>query len=57
MKHNIRIREALEANGLFLYELGDLLGKSEPTITRMMRKELPEEEQERIISMIKGGKN
>ena len=55
MKHNIKIRETLEANGLFLYELADLLGKSEPTITRMMRKELPEEEQERIISMIKGG--
>ena len=51
-KKNMRIREALAHRGLFIWQLGKILNKSEATITRMMREELPEEEQNRIIELI-----
>lgn len=49
---NIAIREALKRNGLFLWNLEDLLGVSCMTITRMMRHELSQDEQKRIIKLI-----
>lgn len=36
------------------WQLGKLLGKSEATIYRMLRDELPEEEQDHIIELIEG---
>ena len=56
MKANIRIRTALEETRMRHWELADLLGISENTLTRRLRKELPEEEQKRIISIIKKGR-
>ncbi len=49
---NLTIRKTLQAKGLRLWQLGVVLGKSEPSITRMMRSELPAEEQQRICSLI-----
>ena len=55
---NLKIRNALSKKGLFLYQLGKIMGVSEATITRMMREELPESEQNRIVKLIEeGGQN
>lgn len=51
--HNMLIRETLQQTGTFYYELADLLGKSPSTITVMLRHELPIQEQERIVALIK----
>ena len=49
---NEKIREALSQNRMYAYELATLLGISEATFGRMMRKELPDEEQKRIVELI-----
>lgn len=49
---NLAIRNALKRCGLYSYNLADILGVSEATITRMMRHELPRDEQNRIINLI-----
>ena len=55
MKTNLRIRTALDKKGLYLYQLGDILGVAESTVLRWMRKELPEAEQDRIVALIESG--
>lgn len=55
MQTNLKIRKALGESMMKQWELADLLGISENTLTRRLRKELPEEEQQRIISIIKKG--
>lgn len=50
--NNRKIRNALKSNGLYLYNLGEILNVSEATITRMMRHELSQDEQARIITLI-----
>ncbi|MCR5300133.1 MAG: hypothetical protein K6D92_04470 [Erysipelotrichaceae bacterium] len=47
-----RIRAALREKGKYLWELGPILGVSEQTITRLMRKDLTEDEENEIISKI-----
>lgn len=47
------IRDALAQHNLPLWYLEMILGKSGSSITRMMRKELPEDEQKRIVKLIK----
>lgn len=54
---NILIRQALLTTGTKNYELAEMLGVSEWTLSRKLRKELPEEEQERIIALIKARKD
>lgn len=49
---NIAIREALKRNGLYLWNLEDLLGVSSMSVTRLMRHELAQDEQARIIKLI-----
>lgn len=49
---NKRVRIKLLEKDLKQWQLGRLLGKSEATIYRMLREELPEEEQDRIIKLI-----
>lgn len=49
---NIKIRQALLSAGLKNYELAEMLGVSEWTLSRRMRKEMPEDEQKRIIELI-----
>jgi len=55
---NTRVRNALKEQNMYLWELAQLLGVSEATITRKMRTELPEDEQNNLIEFIKKeGKN
>lgn len=54
---NARIRIAMIQNNVKQYEVAKLLGMSETGFCRKLREELPEEEQDKIISLIlKGGK-
>ena len=49
---NMKIRKALAANMMKYYQLDEILGISEATRCRMLRSELPEEEQNRIVQLI-----
>ena len=51
-QNNMLIRQTLRLYGTPLWKLGKILGISESSVTRLMRDELPEEEQVRIISLI-----
>ncbi len=50
---NTEIREEMKKKGLEQWRLGALLGVSEATICRKMRMELPAEEKERILHIIR----
>ena len=50
--NNMKIRIKLLEHNKRLWWLARILGTSESTITRRLRDELPEEEQERIIQLI-----
>ena len=52
-KANIRVREALKEAGLRQWELAKLMGMGETTIVRYLREELPKEEQDKIINLIR----
>lgn len=52
-KTNIIVREAQDESHMYGYQVARLLNVSESTYGRMMREELPEEEQERIASLIR----
>lgn len=49
---NMRIRIKLLGIDKRLWWLADLLGTSEATLSRKLRRELPEEEQDRICKLI-----
>ena len=51
---NIEIRNELKKNRMFNYELASLLGISEWTLSRKLRTELPDEEKQRILEIIRG---
>jgi DNA-binding transcriptional regulator YiaG len=55
---NQKIRDELKKSRLTQWELADLLGISEFTLSRRLRKELPDSETKHILSLIKkkGGK-
>lgn len=50
--NNIEIRKAMKERRLFNYELAEALGISEFTLSRRLRKELPQEEKNRILEII-----
>ena len=50
--NNLKIRMKIMEKGLKYYELDRILNISEPTRCRMLRNELPAEEQERICKLI-----
>ena len=50
--NNNEVRKALKSNGVFLWEVGNALGVSESTMTRMMRTEIPEEKKQKILEAI-----
>lgn len=50
---NEKIKKALENKRLCQWELADMLGVSEATVTRMLRHELPEEKKKEILDLIK----
>lgn len=52
-RKNQRVREELKKRNMYLWELGVLLGISESTITRLMRTELPDDEQDKLITTIR----
>ncbi len=53
MKYNKRIRTALAVHGVPQWRLAQLLEISEFTLSRKLREELPEEEQEKILALIR----
>lgn len=51
-KANQEVREALQNKGMKQWELADLLGVSEFTLTRWLRKELTEDKKELLLKAI-----
>ena len=49
---NADIRAVAKQNGVYLYAIADKLGVSEPTMTRLMRRELPEEKKTQLKDII-----
>lgn len=49
---NKKIRMKLLEHDLKQWELAKIMGKSEATVYRLLREELPEEEQDRICGLI-----
>jgi len=52
MKSNERVRKELTERRVMHWELAKKLGINETTLCRRLRVELPEEEQDRLISII-----
>ena len=52
MKANMKIREKARNNGVRLWQIADALGIQESLFSKNLRKELTEEEQEKILSII-----
>ena len=50
--NNLKIRIKLIEKGIKYHELDKILGISEPTRCRMLRNELPDDEQDRICQLI-----
>lgn len=51
-KANREVREALQNKGMKQWELADMLGISEFTLTRWLRKELTEDKKELLLKAI-----
>jgi predicted XRE-type DNA-binding protein len=49
---NFEIRRAMKENRLFSYEVAAALGIADSTMSRKMRKELDEEEKQKILEVI-----
>ena len=50
--NNLKIRVAMISNNVKQWEVAELLKISEPSLSRLLRHELPEEEQDRIVKAI-----
>lgn len=50
---NKKIRAELKKTGLKYWELARLLGVSDATLCRRLRDEIPEDEQDRIVELIR----
>ena len=55
-KANLEIRKAIKEAKLTQWKVADLMGYSEATIVRKLRKELPQEEKTKILEIIKQNK-
>ena len=55
MMNNARIRIKMIEYGIKQWKLAQLMGISEPALSKKLRDELPEEEQDRIIKIIETG--
>lgn len=49
---NLKIREAASSKGVRLWEIAERLNMYDGNFSRKLRKELPQEEQEKIIKII-----
>ncbi len=52
IRHNLDIRSAAKSAGVFLYEIAEKLGASEPTFNRYLRKELPDGMKAKVLAVI-----
>ena len=52
MKANMKIREKARNSRVRLWKIADALGMQESLFSKKLRKELPEDEQERILNII-----
>ena len=52
MQTNIRIREAMLRTGLKQWQVAEIIGVTEETMSRKMRYELSDKEQDNIIILI-----
>ena len=52
MLANSDIRSTAKTKGVWLWEIAEFLKVSDPTMTRMLRRELPNEEKQRFLSII-----
>lgn len=52
LNNNLLIRNSMRENQVFQYEVAEILGISEPTLIRWLRKELPEDKQKHIVTLI-----
>jgi len=55
-KANLEIRKAIREFGLTQWKVADLMGYSEATMLRKLRKELSQEEKAQILEIIKQNK-
>lgn len=49
---NVPLKTAMRKTGTPQWKLADLLGCHENTVNRLLRHELPKEEQDRLIAMV-----
>ena len=49
---NQEIREKVRENGLFLWQVAEEYGVNDGNFSRKLRKELPEEEKKKILTII-----
>lgn len=49
---NMKIREAAKRAGVYLWEIAERWGCNDGNFSRKLRRELPEDEQEKIIAII-----
>jgi len=52
IKKNVDVRKAAKDSGVFLWEIADKLGVSEPTLNRWLRKEMPDSQKAKFYSTI-----
>lgn len=52
IKRNTEIRAAAKNSGVFLYEIAEKLGVSEPTFNRYLRKELSDGMKAKVLTAI-----
>jgi len=50
---NVDIREAATSSQVRLWQIADVLGIADSNLSRKLRKELPQDEKDRIFSIIK----
>lgn len=52
MKKNQDLRNQIQGSGVFMYEVAEMLGVHEGTLSRMLRKDLTPRERARIIAAL-----
>ena len=51
-RKNADLRQAAKVAGVYLWQIAQLWGKSEPYMTRFMRRDLTEEQRQQFLSAI-----
>ena len=54
--NNIEIREAIKESGLRHWQIADMTGVADTTFCRMLRRELPEDKKQEILTTIQRAK-